>query len=182
MSAEFQSSREVRSRVSKYLADLPLAQVVSRVEAVGRLAIRYGLVVVLAYIGGMKFTAYEAEGISLFVSNSPFMAWTYQLLSVRGLSSLIGFTEIVIAALIAARPWSPTFSSLGSVMAVGMFLTTLSFLFTTPGVIEGSLGFPALSVLPGQFLLKDVVLLGAALWTLGDSLQAIVSRQQVRSH
>ena len=27
-----------------------------------------------------------------------------------------------------------------------------------------------LSVLPGQFLLKDVVLLGAALWSLGESL------------
>lgn len=30
-----------------------------------------------------------------------------------------------------------------------------------------------LSVLPGQFLLKDLVLLGASLWTLGDSLGAI---------
>jgi hypothetical protein len=29
-----------------------------------------------------------------------------------------------------------------------------------------------LSVLPGQFLLKDLVLIGAALWTLGDSLGA----------
>lgn len=33
-----------------------------------------------------------------------------------------------------------------------------------------------LSVLPGQFLLKDLVLLGASLWTLGDSLAAIKSR------
>jgi reactive chlorine resistance protein C len=52
-----------------------------------------------------------------------------------------------------------------------MFVTTLSFLLTTPGVWEASLGgFPAISVLPGQFLLKDVVLLGAALSTLGESL------------
>jgi hypothetical protein len=27
-------------------------------------------------------------------------------------------------------------------------------------------------VLPGQFLLKDLVLVGASLWTLGDSLGA----------
>ena len=182
MAANSQSSREVGSRVSNLLAGLPLAPLASRVEAVGRLAIRYGLVVVLVYIGGMKFTAYEAEGISVFVSNSPLMAWTYQLLSVRGLSSMIGLSEIVIAGLIAVRPWSASLSSLGSLMSVGMFLTTLSFLFTTPGVIEPSLGFPALSAIPGQFLLKDVVLLGAALWTLGDSLQAVVSHQQVRSH
>jgi len=36
----------------------------SRVEAVGRELARYGLVVVVAWIGFMKFTAYEAEGIS----------------------------------------------------------------------------------------------------------------------
>jgi hypothetical protein len=29
-----------------------------------------------------------------------------------------------------------------------------------------------LSVLPGQFLVKDLVLVGAALWTLSDSLGA----------
>ena len=57
-------------------------------------------------------------------------------------------------------------------MAILLFLGTLSFLFTTPGVTAAG-GFPVLSVLPGQFLLKDLVLLGAALWTLGDSLGAI---------
>jgi uncharacterized membrane protein YkgB len=54
-----------------------------------------------------------------------------------------------------------------------MFVTTLTFLVTTPGVWEASLGgFPALSAVPGQFLLKDVVLLGAALWTAGEALAA----------
>ncbi len=37
-------------------------------------------------------------------------------------------------------------------------------------------GFPVLSVLPGQFLLKDLVLIGASLWTLGDSLGAARSQ------
>ena len=32
-------------------------------ESVGIRIIRYGLVLVLFWIGGMKFTAYEAEGI-----------------------------------------------------------------------------------------------------------------------
>ena len=31
---------------------------------------------------------------------------------------------------------------------------------------------PVLSALPGQFLLKDVVLMGVAIWTLGEALQA----------
>jgi len=44
---------------------------------------------------------------------------------------------------------------------------------TTPGVIEPSLGFPALSVMPGQFLVKDVALLGIAIWSFGDSVKAM---------
>jgi uncharacterized membrane protein YkgB len=62
-------------------------------------------------------------------------------------------------------------------MAVGLFLGTLSFLFTTPGVTAAG-GFPVLSVLPGQFLLKDLVLIGAALWTLGESLGAAKSKSR----
>jgi uncharacterized membrane protein YkgB len=55
---------------------------------------------------------------------------------------------------------------------VGMFLTTFSFLFTTPGWEPSLGGFPAVSALPGQFVLKDIVLLGAALWTAGEALSA----------
>ena len=47
-----------------------------------------------------------------------------------------------------------------------MFLTTLSFVVTTPGVWQAGYGFPALAASPGQFLVKDVVLLGASIWTL----------------
>ena len=118
-------------------------------------------------------TAYEAEGISGFVSNSPLMYWAYQLFSKGQFSAILGIAEILTAVLIAARPFSARLSALGSASAVGMFLTTLTFLFSTPGVIETSLGFPALSAVPGQFLIKDVVLLGAALWTTGEALRAV---------
>ena len=142
----------------------------SRTEGVGRELARYGLVVVIAWIGLMKFTAYEAEGIRLYVSNSPLMSWVYELMIVRGFSALLGVVEVSVAFLIAARPLSPRASALGSALAVGMFLTTLSFLATTPGVWEPSAGgFPALSGNPGQFLLKDLALVGIALWSFGES-------------
>ena len=145
----------------------------SRVEAVGRELARYGLVVVVGWIGLMKFTAYEAEGIRLYVTNSPLMSWVYGFLSVRSFSAALGVVEVVTALLIAARPLSPRASALGSALAVGMFLTTLSFLVTTPGVSEPSLGgFPALSAIPGQFLIKDLALLGIALWSLGEAWHA----------
>src|SRR5882724_6003922 len=121
----------------------------SRVEAVGCELARYGLVVVVGWIGLMKFTSYEAEGIRLYVTNSPLMSWVYGLMSVRGFSAVLGVVEVAVAALIAARPIAPRASALGSALAVGMFLTTLSFLVTRPGVWEPSAGgFPALSGRP----------------------------------
>jgi uncharacterized membrane protein YkgB len=149
------------------------ASLSSRAEAVGRELARYGLVVVVGWIGLMKFTAYEAEGISRYVANSPLMSWVYGVMSHRGLSALFGVVEVTIAVLIAARWFSPRAAALGSALAVGMFLTTLSFLLTTPGVWEPSLGgFPALSGAPGQFLIKDLALLGISLWSFGEAWKA----------
>jgi uncharacterized membrane protein YkgB len=149
-------------------------------EALGHHVIRYGLVLVLAWIGAMKFTAYEAVGIEPLVANSPLMGWLYEIFSVRTFSSLLGVLEIAIAIMIALRPVSAAVSALGSALAVGMFLTTLSFLLSTPGW-EPTLGFPAVSVAPGQFLLKDVVLLGGAAWSLGEALSHSSASRRSRS-
>ncbi|MGF1579247.1 MAG: YkgB family protein [Gemmataceae bacterium] len=142
-------------------------------QTVGAGLVRYGLVVVIAWIGAMKFTEYEATGIQGLVANSPLLSWVYQVVGVQQFGIVLGISELIIAGLIAARPLSAKFSALGSFLAVGMFVTTLSFLVTTPGIwAEEAGGFPALSVLPGQFLIKDVVLLGAAVWSLGEALKA----------
>src|ERR1700760_3223488 len=110
--------------------DHALAVIGPRAEAVGNHALRYGLVLILLWIGGMKFTAYEAEGIRPFVENSPLFAWTYPVFGVQGLSNILGVTEILVGLLIAVRPWFPRVSAVGSLFAVGMFLSTLSFLVT----------------------------------------------------
>jgi reactive chlorine resistance protein C len=138
-------------------------------EKLGAFFIRYGLVLVLGWIGAMKFTAYEAEGIKALVETSPFMSWMYKVLSLQATSNIIGIAELTAAVLIAIRPLAPKLSAIGSVLAVFTFLTTLTFLFSLPGWEKSLGGFPALSG-SGGFLLKDTVLLGAALFTLGDSL------------
>lgn len=151
------------------------AAVAAIAESLAALLLRYGLVLVIAWIGAMKFTAYEAGGIQPMVSNSPLLSWVYDFLSVQGFSSALGTIELIIAGLIALRPWSPRAAVVGGALAAGMFLTTLSFLFTTPGWEPALGGFPALSAMPGQFLLKDVVLLGAALWSAGEAARAAAS-------
>jgi uncharacterized membrane protein YkgB len=143
----------------------------AQVSTLGALLLRYGLVVVIGWIGAMKFTAYEAEGIQPLVTNSPLLSWAYTVWGVQSFSNLLGVVEITVAILLALRPVSTRLAAAGSVMAIGMFLTTLSFILSTPGWEPSLGGFPALSGMPGQFLLKDIVLLGAAVWSLGDALQ-----------
>jgi reactive chlorine resistance protein C len=144
------------------------------VQALGVFITRYGLVAIFAWIGAMKFTAYEAAAIQPLVANSPLMSWLYQIFSVQAFSNWLGVLEVAIAVLIAARPISVVASAIGSGLAAILFLGTLSFILSTPPVWEASLGgFPALSVAPGQFLLKDLGLLGAAVWTLGEALDSL---------
>ncbi len=142
-----------------------------KIEGIGGLIIRYGLVLILLWIGGMKFTAYEAKGLEGIVSTSPLLSWGYHVFSLQGFSNLLGVIEITFAVLIAARPFAPLASALGSFGAIGMFLTTLSFFFTAEGVWAKDYGFPVLGG-TGQFLVKDILLLGAAVWTAGESLRA----------
>lgn len=147
----------------------------SRIQRVGEYVLRYGLVLVLAWIGAMKFTGYEAKGIEPLVSTSPLMSWMYNFLSLQAVSNILGVTELATAVLIALRPVSARLTVVGSSIAALTFLTTLTFLFSLPGWELSLGGFPALSG-SGGFLLKDAVLLGASLWSLGEALRATRAR------
>lgn len=131
----------------------------------GQAVLRYGLVALLVLWGSFKFFAFEAEAIAPLLEHSPFMSWLLPLLGLRGTSSLIGVIELAAALLICARRWSPTLSAVGSLIAVGTFLVTLTFLVTTPGALSPSNPWQG-------FLLKDIILLGAALYTAAEALQA----------
>src|SRR5713101_7392754 len=143
--------------------------------------LRYGLALIFLWIGAMKFTAYEAAGIRPLAENSPLMSWLLAALGVQAFSNLLGVIEIAAGVLLALRPVSAIASVIGSGIAIATLLTTLTFLFTTPGWAASLGGFPALSALPGQFLIKDIVLLGAAVWSLRESLSALPKRQPTRA-
>ena len=83
----------------------------STLENVGANVTRYSLVIILLWVGALKFTAYEAEGIQGLIANSPLMSWMYSVMSVRAASMVIGTFEILCGLLIATRPFAPTFSS-----------------------------------------------------------------------
>ena len=133
----------------------------SRLKGAGAFVLRYSLVLFLLFFGGLKWTHGEASAIQPLVSHSPFLSWLYPAVGVQLGSEVIGVVELIIGVLISVRRWAPRASALGSIAASAMFLITLSFLFTTPNV-GGSL----------PFLLKDLTLLGAAIWTAGEGLDA----------
>ena len=138
----------------------------------GAAIIRYGLAAVLLWVGLLKFTAYEAEGIKPLVENSPILSWAYSVTSVQGFSNILGAIEIILGILIASKNFAPKASAYGSIGAIIMFLITLSFLLSTPGIWQPEYGFPYLSPMPGQFIAKDLLFLGAAVWTAGDAIMA----------
>jgi uncharacterized membrane protein YkgB len=143
------------------------------IENLGALVTRFAIVIVLIWIGGMKFTAYEAGAIEGLVASSPFVSWLYSVFSLQMTSNLIGSIEILTGLLLVIGLRVPLLGALGALMAASTFALTSTFLFSAPGWEASLGGFPALSVVPGQFLLKDLVLLGASIWLLGQSLKQL---------
>lgn len=159
-SMETKASRSERNPIDARLA---LA------EGVGIGVLRYGVVLLLVVIGAAKYFAFEAEAIKPLVENSPFLSWMLGAFGVQGTSSIIGTLEIATGLAIASRPVAPALSAIGSAAGIATFLTTLSFLFSTPGAL--SLKHPA-----AGFLLKDLVLLGACITTAAEAAMAARAR------
>jgi reactive chlorine resistance protein C len=158
---------------STSIYDGPKTRSIVQVEHIGFFLLRFGLVIAIGWIAAMKITEYEAKGIEPLIAHSPLLSWGYSIWTVHHFTEIIGAAEMTIAILIALRRWFPKASAIGSVGAIFMFLTTLSFIITTPGWEPSLGGFPALSGDVGEFLIKDFTLLGASIWTLADSLSAV---------
>ena len=140
------------------------------------LAILRWVMVVIFISFGMKFTPQSAEGIARFISNSPFVFWL-QIFGLRGEAYVLGVIELAIAGLLAAGAFSPMLSAAGALMGIVTFAVTWSFFFTTPGVVRWSWSTdPMAWNLTGEFLFKDIVLLGVCIVLLLASLpQSVIS-------
>ena len=135
-----------------------------RLQRAGGGVLRWSLIILLVFFGALKWTAAEAQGVAPFIDNSPFLAWLGRALGQQGASEVIGVIELTTAVLLGLRGWSSRAALVGGGFGVVMFLTTLSFLVTTPALGEGA-----------AFLLKDMTLLGAAIWMTGEAWVALES-------
>ena len=144
------------------------------IERAGRGIALAGVVMPLLMIGGAKFATYEVEGLKPMFAATPWLAWMLPAFGPVGASRMLGVVEIITALLLIASIWMPRAGIVGGIVSSLIFLVTLSLFFSLP-VWEPSIGFPALGG-AGQFLIKDVALLGISLVVLGESLRRVRER------
>ncbi|WP_425618971.1 DUF417 family protein [Anatilimnocola sp. NA78] len=179
-------------------------------DRAGIAATRIGLIIVLVWIGGLKIARYEADGIVPFVANSPFMSFFYahpdeykQHKNPEGalvpanrawheanrtypFALGLGAVIVLYGLMMASHPWLPQVAAVGSFLVFVMSFVTLSFLITTPecwvpNLGDSTDGFPYLSG-AGRLVIKDAIMMGAALVTMADSARVYLQRQQTQPH
>lgn len=177
---------------------ITLLSFAANLKNVGLKLIRLAILIVFVWIGALKFTHYEADGIVPFVANSPFMSFFYAkeapeykeyknkegefvqknrewhesnrtYVFSRGLGVLI----MSIGILVFLGIFSSKAGIVGDTLAIIMTIGTLSFLITTPecwvpDLGSGEHGFPLLSG-AGRLVIKDTVILASAITLLSDS-------------
>lgn len=112
----------------------------------------FPVVLVLLWIGGMKFTEIEAQGIEDLVRSSPLMSWMYHLWSVQTASNLIGIYDLIALGLLVLSVYFQRVLWLGILMAGAVMLTTQTFMFTWPPALSSDTVLSSV----GQFLIKDL--------------------------
>lgn len=174
----------------------------SRLDSAGANLMRLAIAVVFLWIGALKFLPYEADSITPFVANSPFMSFFYEHPedyrahlthegqldeqkrawqtdnNTYGYSNGLGVVELAIALLVLLNPLSRRLGLLGGLLSFATPLVTLSFLVTTPEAWVQALGdahhgFPYLSG-AGRLVLKDTMMLAGAVVIIADSARSLL--------
>jgi reactive chlorine resistance protein C len=180
-------------------------EIAARADRAAIVVTRLGLIVVLLWIGGLKAFKYEAVGIAPLVANSPLMSFFYAdpahyqaHMNPEGalvpanvqwheknhtytFAYGLGAVIVLFGLLLCLHPWLPQLAALGGFLVFLMSFVTLSFLITTPECWVPALGdvnhgFPFLSG-AGRLVVKDSIMMGAALVVMADSAKAYLRRR-----
>jgi uncharacterized membrane protein YkgB len=175
-------------------------EIAARADRAAIVVARLGLIVVLLWIGGLKAFKYEAVSIAPMVANSPLASFFYadrdhykaHMNSEGALVSAnvqwhvknhtytfayaLGAIIVLFGLLLCLHPWFPQLAAVGGFLVFLMSFVTLSFLITTPECWVPALGdvnhgFPFLSG-AGRLIVKDSIMMGAALVVMADSAKA----------
>jgi len=135
---------------------IPTSAVTRKNYNIGYLVSLFGTVLILLWIGLLKFTPTEANGIKPLIENHPLSFWMYKVFSIQMVSNIVGTVEFIVAILLLL---SLKLQQIKKYAGIGMciiFVMTLSYLFTTPNMWKEMDGIPTTDF----FILKDIMLLG----------------------
>ncbi|WP_246058413.1 DUF417 family protein [Litorilituus lipolyticus] len=110
------------------------------------------VMLVLLWIGGMKFTLLEAKGIEDLVASSPFMSWMYTFWDVQTTSNIIGVYDLFVVALLIAAIYNKRLVNIAIAMSGIVFVMTQSFFFSWDAATSAE----TLLTTGGHFLIKDL--------------------------
>lgn len=136
---------------------------------IGKIVAIWGVILPLLLIGIAKFTPEEAAGLAPIFSAAPWLGWLETLFGLTGASYFLGVVEIITAFLLMVSPWSAKAAVLGGAMGVLTFMSTLSLVTVMP-FWDPKYGFGWISSF-GQFVIKDVALLGVSIVIFADGLR-----------
>ena len=166
---------------------------------------KIAIAVIFLWIGWLKFQPYEADSITVFVANSPFMRFFYahphdyashltkegMLVPAQrawqianntyGFADGLGTLEMIIGALTLSGLFSKRLGMVGAILAFLTPFVTLSFLITTPQVWVPALGdaqhgFPYLSG-AGRLVIKDVAIFAGAWIVIVDTARSLLTER-----
>lgn len=126
-----------------------------------------GVAILLVWIGIFKYTPTEAAAIKPLVENHFLMSWLYTILSEQAVSTLIGIVEIIVGLALVVSLKVNALAKYAGIASTIIFIVTLSFLLTTPGVFKVVDGVPITEF----FILKDIPSLGISLLVFARGLK-----------
>ena len=141
--------------VIKYFALLSIGIFLTRPYLESRKAIwlnAFPVVLVLLWIGGMKFTLLEAKGIEALVSSSPLMSWMYNVWDLQTTSNLIGVYDLIALTLVILAIFNQKLLIPAVLMSGAVFAVTQTFFLSWPAALSSE----TLLSTGGHFLIKDL--------------------------
>lgn len=78
-----------------------------KIAVFGRYFVLYALAVILIWVGGLKFAAYEAMAVQGLVTESPLLSWVYDIVDVPTFARILGIAEILVSAYDLTCCWQP---------------------------------------------------------------------------
>jgi reactive chlorine resistance protein C len=137
--------------------------------AIAQFLFRYGLGIILIWLGVMKFKNSEALHIENAMAQTFLFKWMLKYVTIYAFSMLIAWIQILAGLFIMLKPVSSKLAAWGGAFAMIIFLAGILVFFTSGVVWQVGYGFPELSR-AGHSFLKDFVLFAAAAWCYSDSL------------